>query len=117
MTTSDERNAQRLDRCGNADDEHDRSQDGSRNAQGTVDVGATSGHQSGFSNQQNNPCHILPAAEPSPLGFPMRVLQIARSSILVRRVLAQFLEPPCTDPYDTVVWEGRSRKPSPYPDL
>jgi hypothetical protein len=32
-------------------------------------------------------------------------------------VLAQLLEPPYTRPVRTVVWEGRRREASPYPDL
>ena len=47
---------------------------------------------------------VSPGAEPSQRGFPM-LIQIARSPILVRSVLAQPLEPPCTDPYAR--WCGR----------
>ena len=46
-----------------------------------------------------------------------QVLQIARTSISIWHVLAQLLEPPYTRPVRTVVWEGRRREASPYPDL
>jgi hypothetical protein len=45
-----------------------------------------------------------------------QVLQIARTSISIWHVLAQLLEPPYTRPVRTVVWEGRRREASPYPD-
>src|SRR5215470_9091760 len=45
-----------------------------------------------------------------------QVLQITRSSISIWHVLAKLLEPPYTRPVRTVVWEGRRREASPYPD-
>ena len=44
------------------------------------------------------------------------VLQIARSPILVRRVLAQTSRTAVYGPVRTVLWEGRSREAPPYPD-
>ena len=44
------------------------------------------------------------------------ILQIARSPLLVRSLLAQLLEPPRYGPVCQVVWEGRSREAPPYPD-
>jgi hypothetical protein len=42
-------------------------------------------------------------------------LQIARSPILVRRVLAQLLEPPCTDPYARWCGRGGAARLPPIP--
>src|SRR5262249_43686292 len=42
-------------------------------------------------------------------------LQIARSPILVRRVLAQLLEPPCTDPYARWCGRGEAARLPPIP--
>jgi hypothetical protein len=55
---------------------------------------------------RQRPWSMVSCPQQSPLHWAFQcVLQIARSPILVRRVLAQLLEPPCTDPYAR--WCGR----------
>jgi hypothetical protein len=55
---------------------------------------------------RQRPWTLASRPEQSPLRGTLQCpLQIARSPILVRRVLAQLLEPPCTDPYAR--WCGR----------
>src|SRR5208283_4327644 len=48
---------------------------------------------------------------------PQCVLQIARSPIPVRRLLAQLLEPPCTDPYARWCGRGGAARLPPIPIL
>jgi hypothetical protein len=55
-------------------------------------------------------------ADGSPLHWASQcILQIARSPILGRRVLAQLLEPPCTDPYARWCGRGGAARLPPIP--
>jgi RNA-directed DNA polymerase len=67
---------------------------------------------------RQRPWPMVHRPEQSPLtGAFQCILQIARSPLLVRSLLAQLLEPPRYGPVCQVVWEGRSREAPPYPDL
>ena len=66
---------------------------------------------------RQRPWPLASRSEQSPLtGAFQCILQIARSPILVRSLLAQLLEPPRYGPVCQVVWEGWSREAPPYPD-
>src|SRR3984893_638318 len=66
---------------------------------------------------RQRPWPMVHRPEQSPLtGAFQCILQIARSPLLVRSLLAQLLEPPRYGPVCPVVWEGRSREAPPYPD-
>src|SRR6516165_2197686 len=58
---------------------------------------------------------ILPAAEPSPLDFPMHTSDRSVSHPCSARVSATS-RTAVYGPVRTVVWEGRSREAPPYPD-
>src|SRR6202030_4686089 len=63
---------------------------------------------------RQRPWPMVHRPEQSPLtGAFQCILQIARSPLLVRSLLAQLLEPPRYGPVCQVVWEGRSREAPP----
>src|SRR5208282_6053409 len=65
---------------------------------------------------RQRPRSMASCPQPSPLRrAPQCVLQIARSPIPVRRVLAQLLEPPCTDPYARWCGRGGAARLPPIP--
>src|SRR4029077_6943483 len=67
---------------------------------------------------RQRPRSLVSRPKQSPLDRALKcALQIARSPVLVRRLLAQLLEPPRYGPVCQVVWEGRSREAPPYPVL
>ena len=64
------------------------------------------------------PWTLASRPEQSPLRGTLQCsLQIARPPILVRRVLAQLLEPPCTDPYARWCGRGGAARLPPIPIL
>jgi len=67
---------------------------------------------------RQRPWTLASRPEQSPLRGTLQCpLQIARSPILVRRVLAQLLEPPCTDPYARWCGRGGAARLPPIPIL
>jgi hypothetical protein len=65
---------------------------------------------------RQRPRSMASCPQPSPLRRALQcVLQIARSPIPVRRVLAQLLEPPCTDPYARWCGRGGAARLPPIP--
>src|SRR6516164_5657851 len=65
---------------------------------------------------RQRPWTLASRPEQSPLRGTLQCpLQIARSPILVRRVLAQLLEPPCTDPYARWCGRGGAARLPPIP--